>query len=66
MRPEEKLELLKALLERGLEVRTAYRDRQVVSIDRPSERYVVLKYADGGSDKFHISDLARRKFLIKV
>ncbi len=66
MRPEEKLELLRLALERGLEVRTAYRDRQVVSVDMPSERYVVLKYADGGSDKFHISDLARRRFLIKV
>jgi len=66
MRPEEKLELLRLALERGLEVRTAYRDRQVVEIGRPSPRYVVLKYADGGSDKFHISDLARRKFLIKI
>jgi len=66
MRPEEKLELLRLALERGLEVRTVYRNRRVVAVDRPSERYVVLKYADGGSDKIHISDLARRRFLIKV
>jgi len=63
---EEKYAWLKAALERGLEVRTVYRDRQVVEIGRPSPRYVALKYADGGSDKFHISDLARRKFLIKI
>ena len=66
MRSEEKLELLKAALERGLEVRTVYRDRRVVSIDRPSERYVAIRYEDGGVDKIHISDLARRRFLIKV
>jgi len=42
---EEKYAWLRAALERGLEVRTAYRDRQVVEIGRPSPRYVVLKYA---------------------
>jgi len=64
MRPEEKLELLKLALERGLEVRTLYRDRRVVSIDMPSERYVVIRYEDGGVDKMHMSDFGRRRFVI--
>jgi predicted DNA-binding transcriptional regulator YafY len=64
MRPEEKLELLKLALEHGLEVRTLYRDRRVVSVDMPSERYVAIRYEDGGVDKMHMSDFGRRRFVI--
>jgi len=64
MRPEEKLELLKALLERGVEVVTLYKNRRVVSVERASERYVLIKYTDGGVDKMHISDFGRRRFVV--
>jgi hypothetical protein len=61
--PEEKFELLKTLLERGLEVRTLYRDRRVVSIEKASERYILIRYEDGGVDKLHIADFGRRRFV---
>ncbi len=64
MRPEEKFELLRTLLERGVEVRTLYRDRQVVAVERVSERYVLIKYADGGVDKLYIADFGRRRFVV--
>jgi hypothetical protein len=64
MRPEEKLELLRTLLERGVEVRTLYRDRQVVAVEKASERYVLIKYADGGVDKLYIADFGRRRFVV--
>jgi len=64
MRPEEKLEFLRSLLERGVVVRTLYKARQVVAVERSSERYVVIKYADGGVDKMHITDFARRRFVV--
>ena len=63
MTPEEKFELLKTLLERGLEVRTLYRDRRVVSIEKASERYILIRYEDGGVDKLHIADFGRRRFV---
>jgi hypothetical protein len=64
MRPEEKFEVLKALLERGVEVRTLYKNRRVVAVEKASERYVLIKYADGGVDKMHITDFARRRFVV--
>jgi len=64
MRPEEKLELLRLALERGLEVRTVYRNRRVVAVDRASERYVAIRYEDGGVDKMHVSDFGRRRFVV--
>jgi len=64
VRPEEKLELLKLALEHGLEVRTLYRDRRVVSVDMASPRYVLIEYEDGGVDKMHMSDFGRRRFVI--
>jgi hypothetical protein len=64
MRPEEKFELLRSLLERGVEVRTLYRDRQVVAVEKASERYVLIKYADGGVDKLYIADFGRRRFVV--
>ncbi len=64
MTPEEKLELLRTLLERGIEVRTLYRGRRVVSIEKASERYVLVRYEDGGADKMHITDFGRRRFVV--
>jgi len=63
MRPEEKFELLRTLLERGVEVRTLYRDRRVVAVERVSERYVAIRYEDGGVDKLYIADFGRRRFV---
>jgi len=64
MRPEEKFEVLKALLERGAEVRTLYKNRRVVSVEKTSERYVAIRYEDGGVDKMHVSDFGRRRFVV--
>ncbi|MEM4439441.1 MAG: hypothetical protein QW680_12525 [Pyrobaculum sp.] len=64
MKPEEKFEVLKTLLERGAEVRTLYRDRRVVSIEKASERYVLIRYEDGGVDKLYIADFGRRRFVV--
>ncbi len=64
VKPEEKLELLRTLLERGIEVRTLYRSRRVVSIEKASERYVLIRYEDGGADKMHITDFGRRRFVV--
>jgi len=63
MRPEEKLEFLRLALERGIEVRTLYRNRRVVAVEQVSERYVLIKYADGGADKLYIADFGRRRFV---
>ena len=63
MTPEEKFELLKSLLERGIEVRTLYRNRRVISIEKASERYILIRYEDGGVDKLHAADFGRRRFV---
>ncbi len=63
MRPEEKLELLRTLLERGIEVRTLYRNRRVAAVEQVSERYVLIRYEDGGADKLYIADFGRRRFV---
>jgi len=63
MKPEEKLELLRTLLERGVEVRTLYRNRRVVAVEQVSERYVLIRYEDGGVDKLYIADFGRRRFV---
>ncbi len=64
MRPEEKFEVLKALLERGAEVRTFYKSRRVVAVEQVSERYVRIRYEDGGVDKLYIADFGRRRFVV--
>jgi hypothetical protein len=63
MRPEEKLEFLRLALERGIEVRTLYRNRRVVAVEQVSERYVRIRYEDGGVDKLYIADFGRRRFV---
>jgi hypothetical protein len=64
MRPEEKLEFLRLALERGAEVRTFYKSRRVVAVERSSERYIVVRYEDGGVDKLYIADFGRRRFVV--
>ncbi len=64
MRPEEKFELIRLLLERGAVVRTLYRDRRVVAVEQVSERYVRIRYEDGGVDKLYIADFGRRRFVV--
>jgi hypothetical protein len=64
--PEEKFELLKLLLERGVEVRTFYRNRRVVAVEKASERYVVIRYEDGGADKLRLQHFASRRFVAMI
>jgi hypothetical protein len=64
MRPEEKLEFLRLALERGAEVRTFYKSRRVVAVEQVSERYVRIRYEDGGVDKLYIADFGRRRFVV--
>ncbi len=64
VKPEEKLELLKMLLTLGAEVRTFYKTRRVVSVEKASERYVLIKYEDGSVDKLYVADFARRRFVV--
>jgi hypothetical protein len=64
MRLEEKLKFLRLALERGAEVRTRYRNRRVISIEKASERYILIKYEDGGVDKLYIADFGRRRFVV--
>jgi hypothetical protein len=59
---EAKLELLKLLLSRGVEVRTYYRRRRVAAVER-SGSYVLIRYEDGGADKLHMQNFARRRFV---
>ena len=66
MSPEEKLELLRALLERGVEVRTFYRGRRVVSVEKASERYVLIKYDDGTVDRLRLQHFASRRFVAVI
>jgi len=64
--PEEKLEFLKLLLERGIEVRTLYRNRRVVSIEKASEQYVLIRYDDGSTDKLRLRHFASRRFIAVI
>jgi hypothetical protein len=62
MTPEKKFELLRMLLESGAEVRTYYKRRRVMSVEKMDSQ-VVLCYESGDSDKIHIRDLIRRRFV---
>jgi len=66
MSPEEKLEVLRALLERGVEVRTLYRNRRVASVEKASERYVVIRYEDGTVDRLRLQHFASRRFVAVI
>jgi hypothetical protein len=62
MTPEKKFELLRMLLESGAEVRTYYKHRRVMAVEK-TDSHVVLTYHSGDSDKIHIRDLMRRRFV---
>jgi hypothetical protein len=65
MTPEEKLELLRTLLERGVEIRTYYKSRRVVAIEQVSQ-YVLIRYDDGSTDKLRLQHFASRRFVAVI
>jgi hypothetical protein len=65
MTPEEKFELVESLLERGVEVTTLYRRRRVAAVEKVDSQ-IVVRYGDGGIDKMHLRDFARRRFVAVV
>jgi hypothetical protein len=65
MTPEKKLELLRLLLEHGVEVKTSRKSKRVTSVER-TDGQVVLRYEDGSVDKMHIRDFARRRFVVVI
>ncbi len=66
MTPEEKLELLRTLLERGAEVKTLYKARRVVAVEQISDSRIVIQYADSGADRLHIRDFGKRRFVVVI
>jgi len=65
MTPEEKFDMLKTLLGRGIEVRTLYKSRRVISVENAG-RYVLIRYEYGGIDKIHMRDFGRRRFVAVI
>ena len=63
MTPEEKIALMQMLLERGIEVRTYYKPRRIIALERV-DSHVVIRYEDGTADKIHMRDFARRRFVV--
>jgi len=63
MTPEEKFELVRLLLERGVEVRTYYKSRRIAVLEK-TDGQVVIRYEDGNYDKIHIRDFNRRRFVV--
>ena len=52
---EEKLELLKLLLERNTEVRTCYRNRRITALEKTGN-HIVIRYENGNSGKMRVGD----------
>ncbi len=65
MTPEEKLELLLTLLQRGVEVRTRYRNKRVIDLEKV-DSHVIIRYENGGADKTHIRDFGKRRFVVVI
>jgi len=65
MTPEEKIALMQMLLERGIEVRTYYKPRRIIALERV-DSHVVIRYEDGTADKIHMRDFARRRFVVML
>ncbi|MFZ8812158.1 MAG: hypothetical protein ACO2PN_29165 [Pyrobaculum sp.] len=63
MTSEEKFELLRQLVARGAEVRTYYRRRRIATLEKV-DSHVIIRYENGGADKIHIRDFARRRFVV--
>ena len=62
MTPEERVEIIDALIKRGVHVYTFYKSRRLVEIRQEGGR-VVLRYADGGTDVLSAAHFLRRKFI---
>ena len=60
--PEERVEIIDALIKRGVHVYTFYKSRRLVEIRQEGGR-VVLRYADGSSDVLSVAHFLRRKFI---
>jgi hypothetical protein len=65
MTPEEKFALLMTLLQIGVEVKTYYKPRRVVALER-ADSHVVVHYSDGAADKMHMRDFGRRRFIAVI
>jgi hypothetical protein len=66
MMPEKKFELLRILLESGVEVRTYYRNKRVAALERATESYVVIRYEDGSADRLRMATFGRRRFVAVI
>jgi len=56
---EEKLELLKLLLERNTEVRTCYRNRHITALEKTGN-HIVIRYENGDSGRIRVGVLTRQ------
>ncbi len=65
MAPETKYELLRMLLISGAEVRTLYRNKRVVALEKVDSQ-VVVRYENGDADKIYIRDFTRRRFVAVI
>jgi hypothetical protein len=64
MTPEEKFELLKQLLQYGAEVRTYYKKWRVLAVEKKGN-YVIIEH-EKGTEKVHMRDFARRRFIAVI
>ena len=60
--PERKFDVVRALIESGAEVKTYYKPRRVVAVEK-ADSHVLVRYENGEIDKMHIRDFARRRFV---
>ena len=62
MTPEERVEIIDALIKRGVHVYTYYKSRRVVEIKQEGGR-VIIKYDNGSADTISVAHFLRRKFI---
>ena len=60
--PEERVEIIDALIKRGVHVYTYYKSRRIVEIKQEGGR-VIIKYDNGSSDVLSVAHFSRRKFI---
>jgi hypothetical protein len=61
--PEKKFELIKVLIENGVEVRTYYKPRRIVKAEKVADNYIIVSYENGNMDKIHMRDFSKRRFI---
>jgi len=61
--PEKKFELIKTLIESGTVVRTYYRPRRIVKVEKVLDSYIAITYENGDTDRMHVRDFGRRRFV---